>query len=299
MSQMTIPSGEKQTTMSWWARLIYGFVAVNALAGATILILFPSRTDALFFWPINPPINAALFGALYLCGAGAVSVAVWRNRWETARYLAPILVAAGISISGVTLLHLDKFTAGIRLAYWLVVYVGAPLLALLIYAHQERRGANWQVSTPVRPLTRWIALATGAVVALGGLGLIIDPQAPVAYWPWATTPLMVRIFAAWFLAFAIGLLWFAVERDWRRLAPIANLMMASVALDLLMVFVHRQHVTRTDFALWLYCGHLVVFGLVAVAMHVLQWRYAAPSGLTSGGGISLLLEIRAQRGERT
>lgn len=270
MSQLTIHAGENQTALSWWARLIYAFVAVNALAGAIILMLFPARTDALFFWPINPPINAGLFGALYLCGAGAVSVAVWRNSWEAARYLAPFLVAAGIAISGVTLLHLDKFTAGIRLSYGLVVYVGAPLLALLIYAHQERRGANWQVSTSVRPLTRWIALATGAVVALGGLGLIIYPQTAVAYWPWATTPLMVRIFAAWFLAFAIGLLWFAVEQDWRRLAPIANLMMASVALDLLMVFVHRQHVTRTDFTFWLYCGHLVVFGLVAVAMHVLQ-----------------------------
>lgn len=258
------------TRLSGWARIVYAFVAVNALAGALILIFLPERTDTLFFWPINPPINAGLFGALYLGGAGAVFYAVWRNAWERARYLVPILVTAGIAISGVTLLHLDKFTAGLRLFYWLVIYIGAPLLALLIYIDQERRGAAWDEVVAVRPLTRRIATMTGAVVVVFGLVLIIWPEAAVSGWPWPTTPLLVRIFAAWFIAFGAGLLWFQVERDWRRLVMIPNLMIAASALDLLMIFVHRQHITRTDFVLWLYCGHLALFGLAALTMHILQ-----------------------------
>lgn len=133
---------------------------------------------------------------MYLGGAGAVSLATWRNFREPARFLVPILVAAGILISGVTLLHLDNFAAGVRLVYWLAVYVGAPLLAAVIYAHQESRGANWQVKVPVRPLTRLVALVSGMLVVAAGLLLIIWPQPAVALWPWPSGPLMARIFAA-------------------------------------------------------------------------------------------------------
>lgn len=265
----------QRTTLSRWARLIYGFVAVNAFAGAFILILFPAHTESLFFWTIRPPINAGLFGALYLGGAAAVGYATWRNVWEPARFLVPILVTAGVLISGVTFLHLDNFTPGVRLVYWLVVYVGAPLLAVLIYVDQERRGADWQVAVPVRPVTRTIATATGALVVVGGVLLIIWPETAVAQWPWATGPLMVRIFAAWFAAFGAGLLWFRVEGDWRRLHHIPNLMMAAAGLDLLMVMIHRPQVTGPAISFWLYCGHLILFGLIGLLLYGLQYRQSA------------------------
>jgi hypothetical protein len=256
--------------LRWWARLIYFFVAVNALAGALILMFMPQHSTSLFFWPIKPPINGGLFGALYLGGAAAVFYAVWRNEWESSRYLVPVLVVAGLTISSVTLLHVDRFTPGVALVYWLAVYIGAPLLALAIYWTHERRGAGWQATVPVRPLTRWIATTTGVIVIVFGVALIAWPHQAIASWPWPTTPLVVRIFAAWFIAFGAGLLWFQVEKDWRRLVQIPNLMLAASTLDLIMIFVHRQDVVRTDYVLWLYCGHLVMFGLVALTMHMLQ-----------------------------
>src|SRR5690606_28598671 len=78
--------------MSQPLRLVFGFVALNAFIGAFSLIFFPARTDSLFFWPIAPPLSAALFGALYLAGAVVVSLVTWRGLWEPARYLVPILV---------------------------------------------------------------------------------------------------------------------------------------------------------------------------------------------------------------
>lgn len=262
----------QNTPLSGWARLIYLFVAVNALAGAVILMFLPEQTGALFFWPVTPAINAGLFGALYLGGAAVVFWAAAHKLWEPSRFLVPILVTAGVGISAVTLLHLDSFAGGVRLVYWLVVYIGAPLLALLVYAHQERKGASWQVATPVRPLARWIATVTGAIVAIAGVFLTLSPQAAIPYWPWQTSPLMVRIFAAWFVAFGAGLLWFNVERDWRRLKQIPNLMIAASALDLLMVFLYRDQIARIDLTLWVYCAHLVMFGVAALAMHVIQYR---------------------------
>lgn len=273
-ARIALEDREQNTPLSLWARLIYLFVAVNALAGAVILMFFPKQTGAFFFWPVSPAINAGLFGALYLGGAAVVFWAAARNLWEPSRFLVPILVTAGAGISAVTLLHIDSFSGGARLAYWLVVYVGAPLLALLVYAHQERQDANWNVKAPVRPLTRRIATVTGAVVIVAGLFLGVWPETAIPYWPWQTSPLMVRIFAAWFVAFGAGLLWFNVERDWRRLVQIPNLMIAASTLDLLMIFVYREQLTRVDIALWLYCAHLVLFGIAALAMHVVQYRAA-------------------------
>ncbi len=262
----------KNTPFIGWARFIYGFVALNALAGAFILVLLPGYTDTLFFWPVNPPLNARLFSVLYLGGAVAVSWVVWRRQWEAARYLVPILVTAGILITWVTLLHLDKFTPGIRLGYWLLVYIGAPLLAIGIYIAQERRGATWAVEVPVRPVTRRVAIVTGWIVLVAGVVLIVWPTMAVTHWPWQNSPLMVRIFAAWFGAFGAGLLWFKVEQDWQRLRHLPTLMIAAAGLDLLVVFMHPQTITPTTMTFWLYCGHLLLFALVGGLLHWLQAR---------------------------
>jgi len=263
--------------MSSLMKVAFWFVAANALAGASSLILFPTDTARLFFWEIKPSINAALFGALYLGGAVVVALVTYRRRWEPARFLVPILVSAGALISVTTVLHLDLFTPGLRLAYWLVIYVGAPLLALLFYVQHERSGASWAVYRPVTPATRGLAIAVGAALVPLGVLVLILPAPVVAQWPWPITPLMVRIFASWFAAFGVGLLWFRVERDWDRLRHVADLMIAAAGLDLLMVFVYRQDLTNAGPSLWLYCSHLALFGLIGLLMHWLQRKAARPS----------------------
>lgn len=266
-----MPKQTTNTKLQWWARLIFGFVALNAFLGAMLLIFLPTQTDKLFFWAVRPPINAGLFGVLYLGGATAVSIATYRNQWEPVRYLVPILVAAGILISWVTLLHLDSFASGIRLAYWLIIYVGAPLLAILIYVFQERRGGNWEVIVPVRPFTRHIAILSGTIIVIVAVLIILWPETAVANWTWQITPLMIRIFAAWFGAFGAGLLWFKVERDWQRLSQIPNLMIAAAGLDLLILFIHRQTVI-VDLNFWFYCSHLILFVLIGLLLHWSQTR---------------------------
>ena len=260
------------TPMSLFTKIVFWFVAVNALAGALSLILLPTQTGSLFFWEIKPPLNAALFGALYLGGAVVVGLLTYRGGWEPARFLIPVLVSAGIFISLTTFLHLDRFSPGFKLFYWLVIYIGAPLLALFIYVQQERSGANWAVIEPVAPVTRRIAVVVGALLVLLGLVVLTWPTLVIANWPWPTTPLMVRIFASWFSAFGVGLLWFLVERDWGRLQYVANLMIAAAGLDLLMIFIHRGDLTSSGLNLWVYCFHLAAFGLLGLLMHWFQRR---------------------------
>jgi len=158
-----------------------------------------------------------------------------------------------------------------RLIYGFVAlntFVGAMIV---IYVFQERRGANWTVNVPVRPFTRHVAVISGTTVVSMAVMIILWPETAVANWTWQTSPLMVRIFAAWFGAFGVGLLWFKFEHDWQRLSQIPNLMIAAAGLDLLMVFVHRQTVI-VDLNFWLYCGHLILFALIGELLHWSQSR---------------------------
>ncbi len=264
------------TRLSTLSRIVFGLVALNALLGALSLIFFPTETETLFFWTINPPLNAALFGALYLGGALVVGWITYRGQWEAARFLIPVLVAAGIFISITTLIHLNSFTSGIKLIYWLVIYIGAPVIAIVFYFQHERPRANWDVVEPVLPITRTIAISLGAILVVMGIGIIISPDFVVSQWPWSTSPLMVRIFSAWFSAFGVGLLWFYYERDWRRLHFIATLMIAAAVLDLSMVFIHRGDLHPIGLNFWVYCAHLVIVGMVGLLMHGLQRRARQP-----------------------
>lgn len=264
------------TPLSPVARLIFGFVALNALLGAIVLLFFPSQTETLFFWTITPSINAALLGALYLGGAVVVGWVTVRGVWEPARFLIPVLVTAGFFISLTTLIHLDRFAPGLKLIYWLLVYVGAPLLALGIYLHQERRGANWAVIQPLHPLTRTLAPLVGGIIVIAGLVIFAFPDSIAPSWAWPMSPLMLRIFAAWFSAFGAGLLWFRVDTDWTRLRPLAALMISASALDLAMIFLHRQHLTASPLIVAIYCAHLVAFGGIGLLMFWLQSRVQIP-----------------------
>jgi len=176
-----------------------------------------------------------------------------------------------------TFIHLDRFITGIKLVYWLIVYIGAPLLTLFIYVYQERRGGNWDVQEPVLPVTRRLAIITGAVVSVFGLALLIAPQLVVDVWPWNASSLMIRIFASWFIAFGVGLLWFYFDRDWIRLRLISYLMMAAAGLDLLMIFVFRADWKAANLNVAIYCFHLLAFGLVGFLMQWLQRKSRRPA----------------------
>jgi hypothetical protein len=88
---MLAPRVAPPRTMQHLSALIFWFVGLNALAGAGALMLFPGQTDSLFFWTITPPLNAALFGALYLVGGVRTSLlpgaASGRRRGRSSLYL--------------------------------------------------------------------------------------------------------------------------------------------------------------------------------------------------------------------
>jgi hypothetical protein len=262
-------------------KLVLWLVVANAYAGALSLVLAPTDTQDTFFWRIAPPINAGMFGALYLAAGSVVLYVVRRGRWEPARFLTAMIPAFTGLMLLTTLLHRDAFDPGLELAYWLLVYVVAPVAGILFYVQHERGGATWRVvGEPLAPATRGVAVATGAGAAVFAVAAYLFPGTVAERWPWPISPLMVRVFASWVSAFAVGLLWFAVEPDWSRLRPVGALTVASAALLLLMLVVHREDLAPGAASAWLFGAGVAGVALVGVFMFWRQrvWRQRASVG---------------------
>lgn len=261
--------------MSLPMKLVFWFVILNAYAGAISLILFGENTRETFFWNVTPPINAGMFGALYLAAGSVVLYATLRGQWEPARYLTAMVPAFTGMMLLTTLLHLDAFDKGFELYYWFLVYIVAPVAGIIFYFQHERGGANWRVvSQPVAPVVRIVAVVTGVCAALFAVIAYIAPELIIEAWPWRISPLMVRVFISWLSAFTVSLLWFGVDRDWGRLQPIAALLVGSAALMLLLLLIHRNDLRSGEVSVWLFGAGIIFIGLLGAFMFWLQRRRA-------------------------
>ena len=133
-------------------------------------------------------------GGLYLAGAISVTFVVIRNRWESTRFFVPVLVTAGWLITGITLVHRDKFAVDLRFWYWMVVYGGAPLLVIGLYWLQERAGATWEMGEVVRPATRWLAVITTLFNTWLSVAREILPRSVM---PFSVVPGVTVVFHCW------------------------------------------------------------------------------------------------------
>ncbi len=257
--------------MSLSMKLIFLFVVANAYAGAISLIFFPGDTESLFFWKIAPPINAVLFGMLYLIAGSVVLQAVIRGRWEPARYLTPMVIPFSLLLLLATLLHLDKFTPGFKLYYWLVVYIVAPAATIFFFWHYEHSSPKWSgQNNQVQPFIRWFAVGLGGLLAVYVLVSFISPEFVVNFWPWLLTPLLAKAFAAWLAALGGGLLWFAWEPDWKRLQPVSYLMALIPVATLVVLIFNRDQLKAVDLNMYVFVVALVGLGICGAIVTVVQ-----------------------------
>ena len=258
-------------------KAVFWFVVVNAMGGALVLMLFPARTQDYFFWNITPPINAMLVGAMYLVAGSAVVYAILRGTWESMRFMAVMAAAFSTLLFFVTIVHMDRFVPGVRLYYWLVVYFVAATFALSIYWYYERAGANWQVlRQELKPLTRISGAITGLGILLVVIVGLLRPNLIADVWPWTISPLMMRVFMSWLSALAAGTLWFWIEKDWRRVQPVAYMLISVPVLIFLLMLINRADLTGNSVTLGIFSVLLVLMGLTGVFM---IWNQRAPAAM--------------------
>ena len=254
-----------ETSLSKGMKVLWGLMIFQATGVVIVLLLFPTQTELFFFWKISPPINAMLLGTLYTSTVIFGAQAVLRGRWETARYLVPMLTYSSIMLTIVTLVHIDKFIPGFKLNAWLASYILAPIALNWFYWRNQKDGGTWKITgQEVLPATRLLALTLGGLMLTLSLTALLWPGPFTALAPWPMSPLIVRAFASIWGAFSMGPLWFARERDWNRLYPIADMLTLMPVFWLLIIalYPHDPAITVTGaLSLLTFLGIVFISGL--------------------------------------
>jgi hypothetical protein len=254
-----------ETSLSKGMKALWLLVIFQALGVVLSLLFFPEQTEIFFFWKIAPPVNAMLLGTLYTSTVIFGAQALLRGRWETVRYLVPMLTYSSIMLTIVTLVHIDKFIPGIKLDAWLASYILAPLALNWFYWRNKKNGGTWEIIGPkVLPATRLLALTLGVLMLVLSLTALIFPNLFTASVPWPMSPLIVRAFASIWGAFSIGPLWFARERDWNRLYPIADILTLMPVFWLLVIALYPHDPAFTISGAWpllTFLGIVLISGL--------------------------------------
>lgn len=157
------------------------------------LFLFPENTDVDFAWTINPPIMAAALGASYLAASILEVLAARARIWVKARVAVPAVLIFTVLTLAITLAHIDRFhlfasspSARFVAWVWLAVYVIVPMIMSVAWFRQRRlRGPDLARAAPISAVPRALWFASGAILILGGVCLLVAPADAAAFWPWA------------------------------------------------------------------------------------------------------------------
>jgi hypothetical protein len=205
---MSPPHGGSSELRSspWWLRV---FLLVNVVQDVGLGLsglLVPEH----FLIPLKglTPLNARFVGSLYLGGGVVILCAALMRRAVDTRIALWSFFVITVLVLGMTVAYWPDFTVGGVPKLWMLTYVVDPIVVPIAIASLGL----------VRPAEsgrhRLTALFVTQAVVLGGVGtgLLIASDAVLAAWPWAIDPLLARVYAAFFLAFAVGALLAAHER---------------------------------------------------------------------------------------
>jgi hypothetical protein len=179
----------------WLAAVIVPFLVVASI----LLYGFPTRTETLFAWTIQPPITAMFLACAYIGGIWYfVRVAAETRTHRVQRGLPAVMVFA--TLAGLaTLLHLDKFHAGTFIFItWLVLYLTTPFLATAAWLLGRRESSIVPdtIDYLIPRVLRIVLITLGAIALVAGLGLFVFAESLTTLWAWDLTPLTARIVGA-------------------------------------------------------------------------------------------------------
>lgn len=212
------------------------------------------------------PLNARFIAALYLGGGVVILLSAFVRRAVDARIALYALSVITALVLLMTFAYWGEFTRDGIPWIWMFTYLVDPVIApFAIVALGIVEGA-----APGRH--RLTALFVGEAAVFGGCGIVLlfAPRAMVDAWPWALTPLLARVYASFFLAFALGAALAAFDR---RPAAIRPFLTGSLALLSTTLLVSLVHLSKFDHGpgrwLW-FLAHAVGIALFALALATLD-----------------------------
>lgn len=172
------------------------------IAAFGILYVFPSETEALFAWKIQPTMSAMMLGATYIGGIYFFTRVLLVKKWHTIKvgFLPTMTFVSFLGIA--TILHWGRFTPGhISFIAWAGLYFTTPFIVLAIwllnrgYDPGPSAGHTSAIPLPVRGMIGVI----GAITLCIAIILFVSPTIMIEFWPWTLTPLTARVTGAMFV----------------------------------------------------------------------------------------------------
>lgn len=261
-----------------------GLLFLLAILNGAFLLLVPSQAKTDYAWPIAPAASAAFMGAGYVAGAVGTGVGVFAaSRWGSVKALVPGFCALGLVAFSATLVHVDKFRWDYPPTWgWAFVYASLPFGAAALFWLQAREQARQPARAPVRPPAplAGASYVLGAIIVAVALVFFVAPDWLLADWLWKLTPLLARVFAAWYVLAGITLLVAArwAGKPFERPIPYGTLGVWS-ALLLLLPLLHADDVSSAPLlAPWLALhAAVLVLCVVATALAARAMRSAGES----------------------
>jgi hypothetical protein len=231
------------------------------------LFVFPSNTDDLFAWTIQPPLTAAFLGASYWASTTLAVACASEREWARGRAFAAPYFIAGVVLLWVTIVHWDRFHMDEVTGWlWLVLYAIFPPSVLLLLGRQLRTpGTEPQRGPRIAPALLALIGLQGVVMVALGTALVIAPGDAGSLWPWQLTPLTGRAIGTFVLSQGTLSLMVCLERDWTRMRPPMLQMLVLGTLHLLAVARYSDTLDWDTTGAWLYLGFVV--SLLAVGAY--------------------------------
>lgn len=260
----------------WWLRVYLLIGAFQAGALGVTGLLSPAAIQV----PLRmSPLNARFVAALYLTSALAIFIpALGRSLRDAWLFAVGFTVGAVVITFEILLRWGDYMAAGLphRPAFFGVYIVDLALAAYVIPA------AGF-LTIPSRQWHRLsgLFLAESITLAVAGVGLLMAPRALAHIWPWTLPPVLSQLYAAFFLALALGA--FLVSGESRPI-PIRTFSFTSMMLTLLVLIASLLHLPKFKSGpeTWVWFATfsigLILFG-AAFASTIVS-RPVAPTALT-------------------
>ncbi|HEX6596634.1 MAG TPA: hypothetical protein VF045_06840 [Acidimicrobiales bacterium] len=239
-------------------------------AAFVLLFLFPTRTEQLWSWTIDPTMSALVMGAGYLSGAYFFYRAATVRQWHRVGtgFVAVTVFATMLGLA--TIVHWSRFNHDhVSFWAWAGLYFSTPLLLPWLWVRNRRTDPG--VLEPgdrevPRPIRNVMAVVGTLQLVFAGV-MYFRPTAVVEHAPWTLTPLTCRSLSA-FAAFpAVVYLAFAVERRWSALKIPIEVAMMGMALIGVAAVLAADEFDGADGLVWGWrIGLVVAFGLLA-ALH--------------------------------
>ena len=228
---------------------------ITIFAGIS-LFLFPKTFGLLWPWAL-PPLAARFMGSLLI--GGAVCTALAALAPEPLPVMGPALLGLGdLLIASVGLLDIGEIGFTGRMIVWLVLFIGTASLLwilFLLYNHQASEGDDQQPLT--RGLRIYFKIHVGVVIPVG-LTMYLAPTLAQHLWPWALSPVNIRLLGAFFVGASFLSAWSLRQKDWRAVQPLVALYAVFTTLTTLASILHfnlfnpGRMITWAFFALYIF-----------------------------------------------